>query len=63
MSNQPIQIIEHRMRVFSAAEADGVRQAGVVGTGSDHDVDTAAIVGLWKFRLVSQDNPGVLTAQ
>ena len=35
MSNQPIQIIEHRMRVFSGAEADGVRQAGVVGTGSD----------------------------
>ena len=32
MSNQPIQIIEHRMRVFSGAEADGVRQAGVVGT-------------------------------
>jgi hypothetical protein len=33
MSNQPIQIFEHRMRVFSGAEADGVRQAGVVGTG------------------------------
>ena len=50
------------MRVFSGAEADGVRQAGVVGTGSDHDVDTAAIVGLWKFRLVSLANPGVRTA-
>jgi hypothetical protein len=63
MSNQPLQIIEPRRRGFSGAEADGVRQAGVVGTGSDRDVDTAAIVGLWKFRLVSQDNPGVLTAQ
>ena len=63
MSNQPLQTIAHRMRVFSGAEADGVRQAGVVGTGSDHDVDTAAIVRLWKFRLASQDNPGVLTAQ
>jgi hypothetical protein len=45
MSNQPIQIIEHRIRVFSRAEADGVRQAGLL-VDSDHDVDSAAIVGL-----------------
>jgi hypothetical protein len=63
MSNQPIQIFEHRMRVFSGAEAEGVRQAGVAGTGSDHDVDTAAIVRLWKLRFESQDNPGKQMAQ
>jgi hypothetical protein len=59
MSNQPIQIFEHRMRVFQGQKPTASVRPALLVPVSDHDSDSAAIVGLRKFKFVSQGNPGV----